>query len=171
MRLTAFGPVTLALIGTAHSACECGYILHDTGAYFTHVLTNNFSTYPDAAALNTDRRASDFSKDWTVQSWTAGAGPDHPFPRRNDESNVVVQSGALMMRQRGYTAQDKAANKVVSIAAIVSKRGDFLHGSFRTTFTVSEDRGSVGGFFWYHVSFPKCRKAAPRDLKLSSCNE
>lgn len=58
-----------------------------------------------------------------------------------------------MLRQVGYTAADEAANRNVSIAAIVSEEASFLHGSFRSVFKVSEDRGAVGGFFWYQVGF------------------
>ncbi len=154
MRPATLTSATLALAGVAYGACECGYVLHDTGAYFTHARANNFSTYPDATSLNTNHATSDFSQDWTVQSWSAGVGLDNPIPRRNDEANVYVQDGTLLMRQIGYSAQDKADNESVSIAAIVSNEDDFLHGSFRTVFKVSEDRGSVGGFFWYHVSSP-----------------
>jgi len=153
MRLAALTSATLTLAVTAQCACECGYILHDTGAYYTHVLTHNFSTYPDATSLNTNRAVSDFSRGWTVQSWSAGAGPDNPIPRINAEANVFVQNGTLVLRQVGYTAADEAANRNVSIAAIVSEEASFLHGSFRSVFKVSEDRGAVGGFFWYQVGF------------------
>lgn len=164
MRSTALNLATLVFVGVVSCACECGYVLHDTGAYFTHVLSSNFSAYPDATSLNTNPATSNLSRDWTVQSWSAGTGPDNPIPRRNDEANVYVQDGTLTMRQIGYTAQDKADNKSVSIAAIVSKEDQILHGSFRTVLKVSEDRGSVGGFFWYHVSLP-----APLNLYCRHC--
>ncbi len=159
MRLAAIITATLALARSAKCACECGYVLSDTGAYFTHALVNDFTTVPDAASLNTNPAASSFSSRWTVQSWSGGVGPNRPIPRRNDESNVFVQNGTLVLRQLGYTAQARAENKSVSIAAIVSKEEAFLHGSFRSVFKVSEDRSSVAGLFWYHVSFTDTHRA------------
>lgn len=153
MRLAALSSISLTLAITANCACECGYSLHDTGAYYTHVLTHNFSTYPDDTSLSTNQAVPEFSRDWTVQSWSAGAGPDKPIPRTNTEANVFVHDGTLVLRQVGYTAANEAANRSVSIAAIVSKEANFQHGSFRSVFKVSADRGSVGGFFWYHVGF------------------
>ncbi|KAI9810243.1 MAG: hypothetical protein M1827_006377 [Pycnora praestabilis] len=143
-------PITFLLISTAYAACECGYRLRDTGARYTHILANNFTTYPNATSLNTNIAVDSFSSDWTVQSWSAGSDSQDPLPRRNDEANVYIEDGALVMQQIGYSAQDARANQSVSIAAIVSTEQDFLHGSFRTVFKVSDDRGSVGGFFWYH---------------------
>ncbi|KAI9835434.1 MAG: hypothetical protein M1819_002352 [Sarea resinae] len=131
-----------------YARCECGYRLQDTDAYYTYLLTSNFTNYTDATALNS--RSANFSTDWTVQSWSSNATQSDPFPRTYSESNVFIQDGVLVMRQGAYSVADREANRSVSIAAIVSKRDDFLHGSFRAVFNVSEDRGSVGGFFWYH---------------------
>lgn len=171
MRLTALLRALLSLAGAVECACECGYVLHDTMQYYTHHLTTDFSHYPDVTALNKNPAASGFSADWTVQSWSAGGSSNDSIPRRNDESNVFVQNGTLVLRQLGYSDQDRTSNKSVSVAAIVSNEQGFLHGSFRSIFKVSEDRGSVGGFFWYHVRFSTIGSHVTMKLKFPSQND
>ncbi|KAI9805792.1 MAG: hypothetical protein M1825_000406 [Sarcosagium campestre] len=133
----------------SHATCECGYRLHDTHAYFTHALKSSFADQPDARSLNDNAPA--FARDWTVQSWTANATKTNPIGRVNRDENVEIVDGQLVLRQQAYSAADAKAMKGVGVGAIVSKRDDFLHGSFRTTFGVDGAKGgAVAGFFWYH---------------------
>ncbi|KAI9788714.1 MAG: hypothetical protein M1835_002113 [Candelina submexicana] len=153
MRLQTTPETILTLLSSVHivtAACECGYQLRDTGARYTHQIYNDFTVSPDVTGLNKNPASASFTRDWTVQSWSAGTSDLIPIPRRNDEANVYIQDGTLVMRQMGYSDADRRANRSVSIAAIQSTGQDFLHGSFRSVFKISDDHGSVGGFFWYH---------------------
>lgn len=66
-----------------------------------------------------------------------------------------LQNGSLVLRQKGYSKEDRQQRNNVSVAAIASQRTDILHGSFRADIKVQgANGGSVGGFFWYHVCLP-----------------
>ncbi|KAI9888536.1 MAG: hypothetical protein M1814_006836 [Vezdaea aestivalis] len=152
MRLSSTTFLFLSLLcSQAHGICECGYRIRLTDAYYTSVFISNFSSMPDARALNTD--APLFNRDWTVQSWSAPPNRDNPLARTNDPNNVWIENGALILRQRGYSEGDNQAGRNVSCAAIVSKRNNFGRVSARAVFEVDVGdvypRGSVAGFFWY----------------------
>lgn len=151
-RLLGHLPIILPLLPSAYGICECGYRVRSTGEYFTNLLVSNFSTLPAATSLN--QRSPAFSQDWTVQSWAAPASDINPNARTNGEDNVWLDGDALVFRQRGLSSEEQNGGNV-SVAAIVSKRHDFLHMSARATFEVDAgqypNRGSVAGFFWYNV--------------------
>ncbi|KAI9797218.1 MAG: hypothetical protein M1833_005627 [Piccolia ochrophora] len=129
------------------AACECGYQLRDTRAYYTHRLANDFKNHTDAKDLN--KVDEEFFRDWTVQSWTAKPTMQSPLSRTNREENVYIEDGKLVIKQEGFTEEDAAANRSVGIGAIVTKKDDFLHGSFRASFAVDRQPGAVAGFFTY----------------------
>ena len=136
-----------ALLATLISAnCECGYLMRDSNEYFTHLIYNNFSRSPNVE--------EEFFQNWDIQTWTVGPGVrKSQFPLLHEEGNIGIQGGALILRQKGYSKEDRRLHRNVSVAAIASQRRDILHGSFRAVMKVEGAKGgSVGGFFWYHVS-------------------
>lgn len=177
MKLTLFFPILAMFLfpTSASSKCDCGYLLTDNGAYFIHRISHTFAHYPPATGLNTNNAASKFSKDWIVQGWSASAtgigGGGRGIgllPRQHDKSNVFIEDGMLILRQRGYSDDEWRRGANVSVAGIASREEEILHGSFRVTMSVGFDRvfgdgalsrrtekrggGSVGGFFYYHAS-------------------
>lgn len=138
------------LLSRVTANCECGYIVDDTDEYFTHIIYNNFSR--PAADIK-----DDFFQNWVIQTWNATPSSHRKstFPVLHEEENVGIQDGSLVLRQKGYSKEDRQLRSNVSVAAIASQRTDILHGSFRTVMRVEGAKGgSVGGFFWYHVSCP-----------------
>ncbi|KAK2744880.1 hypothetical protein FQN55_006442 [Onygenales sp. PD_40] len=141
--------VLFSVFAVVDADCECGFAINDTNDYFTHVIYNNFSSFSPSRTL---RSNPDFTRDWVVQKW--GIQPQNwatPLAIDNQEDNVFLQGGNLVLRQEGYSKEHILHGSNVSVASIASQNGDIIHGSFRVELKMENATGgSCGGFFWYH---------------------
>ncbi|KAK2756092.1 hypothetical protein FQN54_005499 [Arachnomyces sp. PD_36] len=128
-------PALLSSLAAAN--CQCGYVMNDTGEYFTHLIHNNFSG-------STTDVGDNFFQNWIIQTWSAGPSTNKKakLSVTHKEENVGIRDGALILRQKGYSREDRQLGRNVSVAAIASSRTDILHGSFRAEMKV---QGAKGG--------------------------
>ncbi|KAF8476063.1 concanavalin A-like lectin/glucanase domain-containing protein [Kalaharituber pfeilii] len=147
--------VILGFIPYATAQCECGYLVGKDR--FTHSILSHFGRLLDQPDI-ADGSGNELN-DWEVQGWsTNGTGKRGSerflLPKKNEESNVFIQGGALNLQQTAYTEDDEAEGRPVLVSEIVTRRSDILYGSFRSRFKiiVEEDTegGAVAGFFFYH---------------------
>ncbi|KAI1908120.1 hypothetical protein LOZ53_004312 [Ophidiomyces ophidiicola] len=133
----------------AKAACECGFRMHDTSQYFTHIIYSNFSQYDRSKKLAAH---NEFKRNWVIQRWSmSSVSWRTPLPVQNWDENVYLEDGTMVLRQLGYPAEGILAGKNVSIASIAGQSDEIFHGSFRTEIKIEGAQGgSVGAFFWYH---------------------
>ncbi|MCJ1339522.1 hypothetical protein MMC09_004812 [Bachmanniomyces sp. S44760] len=148
--------IFLALTKNTSAACECGYRLSDTSAYYTHRLLQNFTLGPgtlqQVVSLNANPATTSFTQDFTVQDWLSSTSPSNPLPRQNFVSNVWIEGEDLVLRQEGYSSASLTVSPPppVEVAALASTSTNYYHGSYRCAFSVhGPEGGSVAGFFWY----------------------
>lgn len=133
-----------------NAACECGFRMSDTGQYFTHIIYTNFSRLASTKTLASN---PEFKRNWAIQKWNMPAvNWATPLPIHNQEQNVYLENGNMVLRQVGYPKEGILVGRNVSIASVAGLSNDVLHGSFRTEMKIEgANGGSVGAFFWYHV--------------------
>src|SRR5690606_20359282 len=112
------------------SRCECGYLMEDTGDFWTHSIINNFSKYPNSAAGEPTVKA--ISKDWRVSTWENGA----PRGRSYKKDNIRIEDGLLKLKQSAYSDADRTAGAKIIGAEIFTNNEDVLFGSIRSEYRV-----------------------------------
>ena len=140
---------------TNAATCQCGWRMKDSAELFTHRIFSDFQQYPDAKSLPDNPNASAFSTRWWINSWSrASKNLSTHSNMQYDPKNVEIRRGTLVLKQSGYTAEDRFMNKSVTVAGVQSKNVDILYGSFRTVMKIEGARNgnAVGAFFWNHVS-------------------
>ncbi|KAI9842813.1 MAG: hypothetical protein M1837_006916 [Sclerophora amabilis] len=144
--------ITMPLLFTRTLAmCECGYVMGDSGDYFTNTIANDFTVASDTMDPND---SANFSSAWTLSTQSISSSEVAPLSRTYDPVNVWIQDGTLRLRQVAYTEANAAAKDTVDCAAIVTKEQEIKYGSFRTTMRVDYDpesveTGFVSGWFFY----------------------
>lgn len=140
--------VYIPLVIASSTSCPCGWRLRDKTTVFTHRLHNDFSRFSSPKQL---------SRQWLINGYYRGSVNAAVQQHQQFEvTNVALENGVLTLKQPGYSDEDRIANKPVRVAGIQSRNVDILHGSFRTILKIEgasgASGGSVGSFFWYHVS-------------------
>ncbi|EFW13249.1 hypothetical protein D8B26_004141 [Coccidioides posadasii str. Silveira] len=142
-------PVLFFFAIVANAACECGFRMNDTSQYFTHIIYSNFTQYSPGKKLASN---PEFRRNWAIQRWNMPSiNWATPLPVLNEQENVYLENGHMVLRQVGYPKEGILAGRNVSVASVAGQSGDLLHGSFRTEVKIEgAEGGSVGAFFWYH---------------------
>ena len=140
--------------------CPCGWQLSSPSPgtspiHFTHRIYDDFSQYDDTSDLLSSPKARRFSEQWVVDGYLLPTNdPEHAHDQQFNPDSVSINSGHLLLKQLAYSDEDKALNRPVQISGIQTRTLDVLHGSFRVVLKLNGAKGgSVGSFFWYHVSF------------------
>lgn len=145
--LLSFILLALSNSNGVDAACECGYVMEDTGDLWTHSIVEDYSKFRNAAPGIPAEEALRFN--WEVSDWERSGRNARIYQREN----IWLEDGLLKLIQRPHSAADRTAGRKIRSAEIHTRRGDILFGSFRSEYRVVVQPNTKGmtcsGFFTY----------------------